>query len=215
MKLFRRIHNAQVHSRRVRILAGHLCELIPFQARVLDVGAGDGLLASQVLAQRTDLKWVAIDTLARPLTHVPVQLFDGDRLPFPDKEFDVVLFVDVLHHAADPIALLREAVRVTTGAIVIKDHLREGFFARPTLRFMDWVGNAGWGVQLPYNYWDSAQWITAQQQFQLETEEKREALGLYPWWANWLFGRSLHFIARFRVPRTPAHSAAEGGKSWQ
>jgi SAM-dependent methyltransferase len=202
MMLDRRVHNALVHQRRVRVLARHLSELIPANVSVLDVGSGDGLLASRVLADRSDLKWVAIDPLARPKTHVPVHLFDGDRLPFADKEFDFVLFVDVLHHTDAPMVWLREAVRVARTGIVIKDHLREGLCAGPTLRLMDWLGNAAWGVRLPYNYWDSAQWKSAREKLSLQTEEERVALGLYPWWANWLFGRSLHFIARLRLSRT-------------
>jgi SAM-dependent methyltransferase len=202
MTLIRRVHNAQVHHRRVRVLARHLSELIPANASILDVGSGDGLLASQVLAHRSDLKWVAVDPLARPKTHVPVQHFSGDRLPFADKEFDLVLFVDVLHHTDDPMVWLREAARVARAGIVIKDHLREGLWAGPTLRFMDWVGNAAWGVHLPYNYWNAAQWKIAREQLNLQTEAERLALGLYPWWANWLFGRSLHFIARLRVPQS-------------
>jgi len=161
MTLLRRVHNSQVHQRRVRILARHLSELIPASVSILDVGSGDGLLASRVLAHRSDLKWMAIDPLARSLTHVPVQLLTGNRLPFEDKEFDLVLFVDVLHHTEDPMVLLREAVRVARAGIVIKDHFREGFCAGPRLRFMDWVGNAAWGVPLPYNYWNAAQWKRA------------------------------------------------------
>src|SRR5437016_8879135 len=201
MNLFRRIHNAQVHQRRVRVLARHLSELIPPNVSILDVGSGDGLLASRVLARRTDLKWVAIDTLARPKTHVPVHPFNGDRLPFADKEFDFVLFVDVLHHSDAPLVLLREGIRVARAGIVIKDHVREGVCAGPTLRFMDWLGNAAWGVRLPYNYWDAAQWKSARERLNLRIEEERIALGLYPWWANWLFGRSLHFISRLRLSR--------------
>ena len=200
MSLLSRVHSAQVHPRRVRVLARHLCELIPANVSVLDVGSGDGLLASRVLAHRSDLKWLAIDPLARPKTHIPVQLFEGDKLPFADNAFDFVVFVDVLHHTDAPMALLREAIRVARAGIVIKDHLREGFCAGPTLRFMDWFGNAAWGVRLPYNYWDAAQWKSAREQLDLRTEEERIALGLYPFWANWLFGRSLHFIARLRVP---------------
>jgi SAM-dependent methyltransferase len=178
-----------------------LCELIPANVSVLDVGSGDGLLASRVLVHRSDLKWQAIDPLARAKTHIPVQLFDGDKLPFADDAFDFVLFVDVLHHTDAPMVLLREAIRVAQAGIVIKDHLREGVCAGPTLRFMDWLGNAAWGVRLPYNYWDAAQWKTAREQLDLRIEEERTALGLYPCWANWLFGPSLHFIARLRVPR--------------
>ena len=208
MRLIRRVHNAQVHQRRVRVLARHLSELIPANVSVLDVGSGDGLLASRVLARRTDLQWMAIDTLPRPKTHVPVQPFSGDQLPCADNQFDFVLFVDVLHHTDDPMVWLREAARVARAGIVIKDHLRAGLCAGARLRFMDWVGNAAWGVRLPYNYWDAAQWQSAREQLGLQTEEERIALGLYPWWANWLFGRSLHFIARLRLPR----SATSGGK---
>ena len=68
------------------------------------------------------------------------------------------MLVDVLHQTDDPMNLLREAVRVARQAIVIKDHLLQGAFAYPTLRFMDWVGNARHGVALPYNYWTPAEW---------------------------------------------------------
>ena len=72
--------------------------------------------------------------------------------------------------------------------MVIKDHLRQGVCAGPALRFMDWLGNAAWGVRLPYNYWDAAQWKHAREHPNLRIEEEWVALGLYPWWANWLFG---------------------------
>jgi SAM-dependent methyltransferase len=181
--------------------------MIPPGASVLDVGSGDGLLASVVLAGRPDLTWSAVDTLERQKTHIPVRLFDGRHLPFEDKQHDVVCFVDVLHHTDDPMALLREAVRVARSALVIKDHLREGFAAGATLRFMDWVGNASFGVSLPYNYWTAEQWARARRELELRTEEERRALGLYPRWADWVFGRSLHFIVRFGVPaRVPSTS---------
>ena len=197
MPVIRRIHQLQVHGRRVAVLADHLAALLPKAASVLDVGSGDGLLAHHVLATRRDLTWTAVDTLARPHAHVPVQIFDGHSLPFPAKTFDIALFVDVLHHADDPLSLMREAVRVTRGSLLIKDHLREGVLAGPTLRFMDWVGNAGWGVRLPYNYWDSSQWNRACEELHLRPVHVQRALGLYPWWADWCFGRSLHFISKY------------------
>jgi hypothetical protein len=36
---------------------------------------------------------------------------------------------------------------------LIKDHTLNGFLAGLTLRFMDWVGNACYGIALPYHYW--------------------------------------------------------------
>lgn len=177
--------------------------MIPSGASVLDVGSGDGLLASLVKAQRPDLAWSAVDTLERPRTHIPVEIFDGKRLPRADKQVDVVLLIDVLHHVEDPIAMLHEAVRVARSEVVIKDHLRQGLAADPVLRFMDFAGNWSWGVHLPYRYWNAEQWRSAREQLRLHAKEERVELGLYPWWADWVFGRSLHFITRFGVPEDP------------
>ena len=65
------------------------------------------------------------------------------------------MFCDVLHHAEEPVEIIREAVRVARHCVVIKDHLVQGLFARRTLRLMDFVGNAPHGIVLPYNYLDS------------------------------------------------------------
>lgn len=199
MVRFRDIHGAHVHKRRVDVLARDVAPLLPANASIVDIGAGDGRLAERVTAARPDLKWMGVDTVSRPTTHVPVQLFNGEQLPFPDKSFDTALFIDVLHHTLDPMVLLREALRVARHSIVIKDHMREGFLAGPTLRLMDWVGNAGWGVRLPYNYWNQLQWERACIELRLDREFVQQDLRLYPWWADWYFGRSLHFLARLKI----------------
>jgi hypothetical protein len=96
--------------------------------------------------------------------------------------------------------MLREAVRVSRQVLVIKDHLADGFLARPTLRFMDWVGNAPHGVALPYNYWPRAAWMTAFLTLGLTVKVWNTEVPLYPWPASWVFGRSLHMIAQLGVP---------------
>ena len=68
------------------------------------------------MRQRPDLEITGVDVLVRPKNHIPVQLFDGRQLPFPDQSFDAVMFVDVLHHTDDPSVLLREAKRVARKA---------------------------------------------------------------------------------------------------
>lgn len=190
-----RLHGQVVHSRRVDVLAGHLASLIPANATVLDVGTGDGWIASVVAGRRGDLDVSGIDVLVRPHTHVPVRPFDGHTIPFPDRAIDVVTFVDVLHHTTDPLVLLREARRVARRAIVIKDHCRDGFLSGPTLRFMDWIGNAPHGIVLPYNYWTSDQWHDAIRALGLRTVQWKVDLHLYPRAVRWIFERSLHFVA--------------------
>jgi len=132
--------------------------------------------------------------LARAQTYIPVEMFDGSLFPFAGASFDVVLFSDVLHHTADPATLLHEARRVAARHVLIKDHYCEGVAAHARLRFMDWVGNARFGVTLPYNYWTRQQWHTAWQQFGLRPEYLVTKLGLYPKPADWVFGANLHFI---------------------
>ena len=187
-------HSTHVLSRRVKVLARHLAALAPQKAEILDVGCGDGQVAKLLLDQRADLKLSGVDVLIREHTVIPVTAFDGTSLPLADESQDAVMFIDVLHHTDDPLVLLREAVRVSRRWIVIKDHYRNGFAARPTLRFMDWVGNARYRVALPYNYWNESQWIAAFAKLNLRPVRSVTSLGLYPWWANWIFGRRLHFI---------------------
>ena len=195
------LHGSYVHRRRVRVLADWLARLLPRNASVLDVGCGDGLLDSVVQRDRPDLRIEGIDVLVRPDAHLPVKPFDGERIPLPDAGVDVVTFVDVLHHTADPMVLLREAGRVARSLVVIKDHTADGFLARSTLRFMDYVGNAHHGVALPYNYWTRRQWDEAFGKLGWEPRTDQRQLALYPPAANWVFGRGLHFISALSVPR--------------
>jgi SAM-dependent methyltransferase len=191
-----KLHETLVFTRRVKVLASWFAQLAPKNARILDVGCGDGLVSAALGSRRPDLTLRGIDVLPREHTHIPVEMFDGVRIPFEDDSVDVVLFSDVLHHTDDLTVLLREARRVARRCVLIKDHFREGWAAYSRLRFMDWVGNARFGVALPYNYWAEKQWQKAWREIGLEPEELVTRLGIYPPPANWIFGARLHFMAR-------------------
>ena len=205
MSLVDRIHETHVSPRRIRVLARHLAPLVPEGAGVLDVGCGDGFLSSLLLQHRPDLALKGLDVLIRDRTYIPVERFDGQVIPYGDQSFDVVMFLDTLHHTTDPMVLLREGVRVARRALVIKDHTRDGVLAAATLRLMDRIGNARFGVALPYTYWPTHQWLEAVASLGLTVGEWKSALGLYPWPATWLFDRSLHFIARLDIPVERRH----------
>ena len=164
--------------------------------RVLDVGCGDGQIAWHISQARPDLQFTGVDVLVRDNTPIPIESFDGHHLPFEDCSFDVVSFVDVLHHCDSPVKLLREAVRVARCAIILKDHCRDGIAAGKTLQLMDWVGNHRYGVALPYNYFSWSEWQATFNELNLDLDLSSSRLGLYPWPASMVFDRSLHFVAR-------------------
>src|SRR5262249_28168113 len=159
--------------------------------------------------KRPDISVQGIDVLVRSDTAIPVEAFDGKSIPYDEGSIDVVMFVDVLHHTTDPMILLREAARATRRAILITDHLLEGPFAFFTLRFMDWIGNARHGVALPYNYWTLAQWHRAFSELGLSITFWEKHLELYPLPADWIFGRSLHFISMIEQQKQKGNPHAE------
>ena len=197
MKPLQQAHAGLVHARRVRVLAGLIASQLPQGGRVVDVGCGDGALAEAIGRLRPDLRLSGLDVLVRPSARIAVTPFNGRNIPHADTSFDVALLVDVLHHAGDPEVLLREAQRVAR-MIVVKDHTLQGWLAGPTLRAMDWVGNAAHGVALPYNYWTEARWRATFAALGLRAETWQSDLHLYPWFADWWFGRRLHFLTQLR-----------------
>jgi len=189
------VHEAIVFGRRTRVISERILPLIPANAHVLDVGTGDGTIASMWQQSRPDLFLEGIDVLVRPETKIPVRSFDGRTIPYADKTVDVVTFVDVLHHTNDTSRLVREAARVARKKVIIKDHFSENALDHATLRLMDWIGNAAHGVALPYNYLSRANWHQLFAEAGLRQSRIEVKLPLYPFPASILFGRGLHFIA--------------------
>ena len=171
--------------------------LPPGNASVLDIGSGDGLLARQLMTSNPALSIAGIDTLVRRDSAISVRSFDGMTIPHESGSFDYSLLVDVLHHAEKPDVLLEEALRVARKGVIIKDHYEHGFLARRTLMFMDNLGNRRCGVAIPHNYWTPDKWHIELDRLGLRAQVLRTRLRLYPAWADWIFGRDLHFAGVF------------------
>lgn len=154
--LLHRLHDRAVRRPRTTRLAAVLADLAGGAATsVLDVGAGDGEVGRAVADLLGAGELRAVDLA--PLPTSDAGFADGQRLPFPDASFEIVLLADVLHHARDPAGVLREALRCAARAVVVKDHLARGLVDRARLYAMDVVGNPSRTVEIPGGYFSAPQ----------------------------------------------------------
>ena len=94
--------------------------------RALDVGCGPGALTSELVARlgadavaAVDPSEPFVETARERHPGVAVEQAPAENLPFADAEFDVTLAQLVVHFMTDPVAGLREMVRVTRPGGVI------------------------------------------------------------------------------------------------
>lgn len=95
--------------------------------KILDLGCGTGIVAKE-FQDFFGAEVLGVDVEDKRIVSIPFKLIDGKILPFEDLSFDVVLISYVLHHARDPVTLLKEAKRVAKKIIIYED-LPEGFFS--------------------------------------------------------------------------------------
>jgi hypothetical protein len=157
------LHQTLSHGRRVRVLAEriamHIEALVPHdRAQCLDIGCGDMTIAEAIAGHMPRTDWRCIDVHELPpglrgdSRWRKYTRFDGRTIPYGDREFDVALLCDVLHHTPENAArLLAEASRVAQ-CVIVKDHFEYGLYSRSMLRLMDFVGNWGYGISVPERY---------------------------------------------------------------
>jgi len=103
-------------------------DFIEENSKILDLGCGSGLAGKEFQKLfKADL--VGIDVVDIRVEKIPFKIFDGLNISFPDDYFDYVLISYVLHHAKDPVSLLREAKRVARKKIIIYEDLLGGWMS--------------------------------------------------------------------------------------
>ena len=93
---------------------------------LLDVGAGDGNVLAQLDARRLvpdsthEISASGIEAIRARGLHLlrEAQLFDGYKIPFPDKHFELAIAVHVLEHVEHERLFLREIRRVSRFAYI-------------------------------------------------------------------------------------------------
>lgn len=130
-------------------------ELVPLErfrqcGRLLDVGAGAGLLLSQAKRRGWEVHGVELSSFG-PLfarTHFGLDIIEGrlEEAAYEDSMFDVVVLQDTIEHVPDPRSLLVEIRRIlrTGGALVISTPNYDGMGRR--------VFGTSWGMISPYEH---------------------------------------------------------------
>ncbi len=189
-----------------------LAALLPAgDCRILDVGAGSGLIAEMIASIFPGKVVVAVDVATRvlPTVGVPFRTFDGQNLPFEDDSFDCALLCNVLHHVETDQrrGLLQEVLRVTGGGpLVIKDHLAESRLDHLKLAWLDFAGNAPFGGMVRARYLGARDWEELFGELRC-TAEMLPGAAYRSGWYGWMF--SNRFETCFRVTSaghgTPDH----------
>lgn len=202
-KIITPLHRRMVSTRRIRVISEQLIKSLEAAdyccGSGLDVGCGDGRIARFLQENIPGIQMKGVDISRREDVCIPVESFDGRTIPFADNQFDLVILVHVLHHIEEPAELLRECARVAKHAIFIVDHLCENKWDHLRLSFMDWVGNRGYDVPLPYNYLSRRTWDHMFSELNMKKVSEREGLGLYPFPFNYLFDRKIQVAFHLKL----------------
>lgn len=122
--------------------------------RVLDVGCGDGVLATKLAAAGAQVTGLdaSVEMLSAARRRagavgVMLKLIEGEaeRMPFPDARFDLVLSVATLCFSSNPDRSIREMVRVLRpgGRLVLGELARWTTWAA-LRRVKSWFGSSVW-----------------------------------------------------------------------
>lgn len=101
-----------------------IAELVPNGSRVLDLGCGDGQLMSQLVTQKGCLvRGIEInEQFVRMCIQRGLPVYHGDMMEgmahYRDSAFDLVILSQTLQQTVDPVAVIREMLRVGRSAII-------------------------------------------------------------------------------------------------
>jgi 2-polyprenyl-3-methyl-5-hydroxy-6-metoxy-1,4-benzoquinol methylase len=152
--------------------------------QVLEVGCGEGVIADK-LHQRFG------DVAALDLPDAGLRQWWGDRpgprylhadahhLPFADKQFDLVVSVEVLEHLTDPAQGLAELARVTRRHLIVSVP-REPIFRGCNLVAGRYVRDLG-NTPGHFNHWSKRTF----RQFIGKTADVRQVTTPFPWTTIW------------------------------
>ncbi|WP_373539290.1 class I SAM-dependent methyltransferase [Chamaesiphon sp.] len=121
------------------LFAAEAIALDPQAVRILDIGTGTARIPILMCQQRPQYLFTGIDLAqsmliigqrnieaAKLTQRIRLERVDSKRMPYPDREFDMVVSNSLAHHLPEPSLLFAEINRLVKldGAILIRDLIR-------------------------------------------------------------------------------------------
>ncbi|MBI2123926.1 MAG: class I SAM-dependent methyltransferase [Candidatus Wildermuthbacteria bacterium] len=154
-------------------------EFVPKGGSVLDIGAGGGWIGKR-LSDSRGAKVTLLDVADMNRTSLPLKVYDGKNIPFPDASFDTSLLLFVLHHCEDSLQVLAEAVRVSKKRLVIFEDTFRNPFEKFLCGLNDWISNSPFflanpfKMNMPFHYRQVAEWEDIFRKLSLKVAFKKE-----------------------------------------
>lgn len=133
----------KLHQKKVGYLTALIEEWVDKKGKIMDLGCGSGEISLWLIGHGYEV--TSVDVVAKvKVVGVKEILYDGEHLPFKDKEFDQVLLITVLHHVPKYKELLQEVARVSREVIIVEDVPES---------WLDWLGIWFWDGLLNLELW--------------------------------------------------------------
>jgi len=110
----------QILQSRAKSLGEKIIPHLQQDELILDIGSANCTVAESLIRQNLKVFPLDIRDYSIVDTLSPI-IYDGEKMPFKDDQFDVSLILFVLHHTFDPTKLLVEAKRVSKKILVFED----------------------------------------------------------------------------------------------
>jgi 2-polyprenyl-3-methyl-5-hydroxy-6-metoxy-1,4-benzoquinol methylase len=112
----------------------------PLEGKILDAGTGKGYFALALAKEghsfvtidiseeeqhyaKLNLAYYGVDNFA------DFMIENAEHTSFPDGTFDIIFFINVIHHLSDPYLVVKELIRILSpkGKLVLADFTESGF----------------------------------------------------------------------------------------
>jgi demethylmenaquinone methyltransferase/2-methoxy-6-polyprenyl-1,4-benzoquinol methylase len=138
-----------IYPKSVRTEFCEFLKTLASKSKVLDIGAGTGMLCKFGHECRSDLEFVAVDPAEGMMkyakNYVETHKGTAEELPFKDNSFDVAMMGESLHHFREVDIALSETVRVlkSGGKLFIYDFDRASFKGKSICKLEKMLGEPG------------------------------------------------------------------------